>query len=165
MTAGPGAGARQRGLGPLRLPPRHPGHPGGGLFKLSDLTGPLGNGLRGQALVAMVITGVTALLSVRFLMRYFKTRTLTPFGIYCLAFGTFMAIYIAVQVSPHRCRADGVTGSTRDGPRQSCTGAPGKMLSADTWQVSGGVRAREGGQWRDSIPGAGSARRARLRCR
>ena len=30
-------------------------------------------------------------------MRYFKTRTLTPFGIYCLAFGTFMAIYIAVK--------------------------------------------------------------------
>ncbi|HEY5025757.1 MAG TPA: undecaprenyl-diphosphate phosphatase [Acidimicrobiales bacterium] len=68
-----------------------------GLFKLPDLTGPLGNGLRGQALVAMVITGVTALLSVRFLMRYFKTRTLTPFGIYCLAFGTFMAIYLAVK--------------------------------------------------------------------
>jgi undecaprenyl-diphosphatase len=68
-----------------------------GLFKLPDLTGPLGNGLRAQALVAMVVTGVTALISVRFLMRYFKTRTLTPFGIYCLAFGTFMAIYIAVK--------------------------------------------------------------------
>ena len=68
-----------------------------GLFKLSDLTGPLGNGLRGQALVAMAITGITALISVRFLMRYFKTRTLTPFGIYCLVFGAFMAIYIAVK--------------------------------------------------------------------
>jgi undecaprenyl-diphosphatase len=68
-----------------------------GLFKLPDLTGPLGNGLRGQALVAMVVTGVTALLSVRFLMRYFKTRTLTPFGIYCLVFGAFMAVYIAVK--------------------------------------------------------------------
>jgi len=68
-----------------------------GLFKLSDLTGPLGNGLRGQALVAMAVTAVTALFSVRFLMGYFKTRTLTPFGIYCLAFGAFMAIYIAVK--------------------------------------------------------------------
>ncbi len=68
-----------------------------GLFKLSDLTGPLGNGLRAQALVAMAVTGVTALISVRFLVRYFKTRTLTPFGIYCLAFGAFMAIYIAVK--------------------------------------------------------------------
>ena len=70
---------------------------GAGLFKLSDLTGPLGNGLRGQALVAALVTGVTALLSVRFLMRYFKTRTLTPFGIYCLAFGAFMAVYIGVK--------------------------------------------------------------------
>jgi undecaprenyl-diphosphatase len=68
-----------------------------GLFKLPDLTGPLGDGLRGQALVAMLVTGVSALLSVRFLMGYFKTRTLTPFGIYCLAFGAFMAIYIAVK--------------------------------------------------------------------
>ncbi len=68
-----------------------------GLFKLSDLTGPLGNGVRGQALVAMIITAGTALISVRFLMRYFKTRTLTPFGIYCLAFGFSMAIYIAVK--------------------------------------------------------------------
>jgi undecaprenyl-diphosphatase len=68
-----------------------------GLFKLPDLTGPLGNGLRGQAVVAMVITGITALISVRFLMRYFKTRTLTPFGFYCLAFGAFMAVYIAVK--------------------------------------------------------------------
>jgi len=68
-----------------------------GVLKISDLTGPLGNGLRPQALVAMVITGVTALLSVRFLMRYFKTRTLTPFGIYCVAFGAFMAIYIALR--------------------------------------------------------------------
>lgn len=68
-----------------------------GLFKLPDLMGPLGNGVRGQAVVAMVVTGITALISVRFLMRYFKTRTLTPFGIYCLAFGAFMAIYIAVK--------------------------------------------------------------------
>jgi undecaprenyl-diphosphatase len=66
-----------------------------GLFKLSDLTGPLGAGVRSQAVVAMVVTGITALLSVRFLMRYFKTRTLTPFGLYCLGFGAFMAIYIA----------------------------------------------------------------------
>ena len=34
-----------------------------------------------------MITGVTAYLSVRFLVRYFKTRTLTPFAIYCLIAG------------------------------------------------------------------------------
>ncbi len=66
----------------------------------------------------MVITGITALLSVRFLMRYFKTRTLTPFGIYCLAFGTFMAIYIARAMKPRRCRAPaGAGGRDRDAPK------------------------------------------------
>ena len=76
-----------------------------GLFKLPDLTGPLGNGVRGQALVAALITGVTAVISVRFLMRYFKTKTLTPFGIYCLAFGAFMAIYIAADGRPRLAAA------------------------------------------------------------
>jgi undecaprenyl-diphosphatase len=34
-----------------------------------------------------VVTAVTAYLSVRFLLRYFETRTRTPFAIYCLVFG------------------------------------------------------------------------------
>jgi undecaprenyl-diphosphatase len=68
-----------------------------GLFKLPDLTGPLGNGVRGQALVAAIASAATTVLAVRFLMRYFKTRTLTPFGVYCLVFGAAMAIYTAVD--------------------------------------------------------------------
>jgi undecaprenyl-diphosphatase len=36
---------------------------------------------RGQILVGSVITGVTAYLSVRFLVRSFATRTLTPFAV------------------------------------------------------------------------------------
>jgi len=68
-----------------------------GLFKVSDLTGPLGNGVRGQALVAALCAAVTAVFSVRFLMNYFKTKTLTPFGIYCLLFGLAMVIFNAVN--------------------------------------------------------------------
>jgi undecaprenyl-diphosphatase len=68
-----------------------------GLFKVSDLTGHLGNGVRGQALVAAACAAVTAVISVRYLMNYFKTRTLTPFGIYCLLFGAAMAIFNAVH--------------------------------------------------------------------
>jgi undecaprenyl-diphosphatase len=68
-----------------------------GLFKLSDLTGPLGNGLRAQAFVAALCAAVTAIFTVRFLLNYFKTKTLTPFGIYCLAFGAAMAIYTTVH--------------------------------------------------------------------
>jgi undecaprenyl-diphosphatase len=64
-----------------------------GIFKLPDLTGHLGNGIRGQALVACAVAAVTAVFTVAFLVRYFKTRTLIPFAIYCLLFGLAMVIY------------------------------------------------------------------------
>ena len=64
-----------------------------GLVKLPDLLGHLGNGVRGQALVACIAAAITAVFTVRFLVRYFKTRTLIPFAIYCLVFGAFMVVY------------------------------------------------------------------------
>jgi undecaprenyl-diphosphatase len=64
-----------------------------GLVKLPDLFGHLGNGIRGQAFVACAVAAVTAVFTVRFLVRYFKTRTLTPFAVYCLVFGLAMVIY------------------------------------------------------------------------
>jgi undecaprenyl-diphosphatase len=64
-----------------------------GLFKLPDLLGHLGDGIRGQAAVACASAAVTAVFTVGFLMRYFKTRTLMPFAIYCLVFGGSMVIY------------------------------------------------------------------------
>jgi undecaprenyl-diphosphatase len=67
-----------------------------GIFKLSDLTGPLGNGIRGQAVVACVCAAITSIIAVHWLVRYFRTRTLTPFGIYCLFFGLAMVIYTTV---------------------------------------------------------------------
>jgi undecaprenyl-diphosphatase len=66
-----------------------------GLFKLPDLIGPLGNGVRGQAAVACLSAAVAAFFTVGFLVRWFKTRTLTPFAIYCLVFGLAMVIYNA----------------------------------------------------------------------
>jgi undecaprenyl-diphosphatase len=67
-----------------------------GLFKFSDLTGPLGAGIRGQAVVAAVCAAIASIVSVHYLLRYFKTRNLVPFGIYCMAFGAAMVVYIAV---------------------------------------------------------------------
>jgi undecaprenyl-diphosphatase len=64
-----------------------------GIVKLPDLFGHLGNGIRGQAFVACAVAAVTAVFTVRFLVKYFKTRTLTPFAIYCLLFGLAMVIY------------------------------------------------------------------------
>ncbi len=58
-----------------------------GLYKIPDLLGPLGDGIRPQILVGSLCAGVSAYLAVRFLVRWFTTRTLTPFGIYCLIAG------------------------------------------------------------------------------
>jgi len=66
------------------------------LLKLPELVGSQGNGIRGQALVASLCSAVTAYLAVRFLMRYFETRTLIPFAIWCLVFGAFCSIYFVV---------------------------------------------------------------------
>src|SRR5205823_10065124 len=54
-----------------------------GVLKVPDLTGSLGKGIQGQILVGSVLSGVGAYLSVRFLVKYFRTRTLTTFGLYC----------------------------------------------------------------------------------
>jgi undecaprenyl-diphosphatase len=58
-----------------------------GILKVPDLFGPLGDGIRGQVLVGSLTSGVCAYLAVRFLTRYFETRTLTPFAIYCVGAG------------------------------------------------------------------------------
>ena len=58
-----------------------------GVYKIPDLTGPLGNGIRGQVLAGSVAAALAASVSVRFLMKFFQTRTLTPFAVYCVAFG------------------------------------------------------------------------------
>jgi undecaprenyl-diphosphatase len=67
-----------------------------GVLKVPDLMGPLGNGIRGQVLVGSVLSGVGAYVSVRFLVKYFRTRTLTPFAIYCIVVGLGSVIYLGV---------------------------------------------------------------------
>jgi undecaprenyl-diphosphatase len=66
-----------------------------GVVKLPDLLGPLGNGIRGQTLVGAVFACGAALISVRFLAKYFETRTLLPFAVYCLLAGIGLTIYFA----------------------------------------------------------------------
>ena len=43
------------------------------------------------------MSGIAAYLSVRFLMKYFQTRTLTPFAVYCLVFGVASFVYLTVK--------------------------------------------------------------------
>jgi len=66
-----------------------------GIFKVGDLLGPNGDGIRGEAVVAAVVAAIFAVLTVHFLTRWFKTRNLVPFGIYCVVFGLAMVIYNA----------------------------------------------------------------------
>jgi undecaprenyl-diphosphatase len=70
-----------------------------GALKFSDLTGPLGNGIRGQVLFGSVLSFIGAFLALRFLVSYLSksSRTLTPFAIYCLAAGLGAFIYLTVK--------------------------------------------------------------------
>jgi undecaprenyl-diphosphatase len=68
-----------------------------GVLKIPDLLGHLGDGIRPQILAGSIVSGVAAYLSVRFLMKYFQTRTLTPFAIYCFVAGLASLVYLSVQ--------------------------------------------------------------------
>jgi undecaprenyl-diphosphatase len=71
-----------------------------GLYKIPDLTGPLGNGIRGPAIIAAVFAAITAIITVHYLTRYFKNRNLVPFGIYCILFGAFMVGFTLIAGTP-----------------------------------------------------------------
>jgi undecaprenyl-diphosphatase len=67
-----------------------------GVLKVGDLI-TLGKGIYGPILAGSILSGIGAYVSVRFLVRYFRTRTLTPFAIYCVAFGVFAIVYLHFQ--------------------------------------------------------------------
>jgi undecaprenyl-diphosphatase len=58
-----------------------------GFLKLPDLLGSAGDGVRGQALVAALVAAATTWIAIKFLLRFFETNRLTPFGIYCIVAG------------------------------------------------------------------------------
>ena len=68
-----------------------------GVLKIPDLTGPLGAGISGQILAGSVASFVCAYLSVRFLERYFRTRTLIPFAVYSMIAGAAALIWLSVR--------------------------------------------------------------------
>lgn len=67
-----------------------------GILKLPDLLGSAGDGVRGQALVGAIAAAFTTWLAVRFLLRFFETNRLTPFGVYCIVAGLFCTLVFAV---------------------------------------------------------------------
>jgi undecaprenyl-diphosphatase len=66
------------------------------VLKLPHLLGAEGDGLRGPALVAALCSAVTTVVAVKFLLKYFETNRLTPFGIYCIAAGVLCTLVFAL---------------------------------------------------------------------
>jgi undecaprenyl-diphosphatase len=60
-----------------------------GALKVPDLMGPLGNGVRGQAVAGSVAAVFSSLAAIFLLARYFRrhSASLTPFAVYSLVFG------------------------------------------------------------------------------
>jgi undecaprenyl-diphosphatase len=66
-----------------------------GVLKVPSLFGPAGNGIHGQVLLGAVLAGCAAYASVKWLTRYFETRTLTPFAVYSLVAGVVCIVRFA----------------------------------------------------------------------
>jgi len=66
-----------------------------GFLKLPELFGSAGDGVRGPALVGAIAAAFTTFLAVRFLLRWFRTNRLTPFGIYCIVAGIICTLIFA----------------------------------------------------------------------
>ena len=69
-----------------------------GVLKLPELFGSAGDGVRGPALVGALCAALTTYLAVKFLLKYFETNRLTPFGIYCLVAGFICTVLFASGV-------------------------------------------------------------------
>jgi undecaprenyl-diphosphatase len=65
-------------------------------LKLPELFGSAGNGVRGPALVAGLCAAATTFFAVKFLLRYFQTNRLTPFGVYCIGLGVLCTVVFAL---------------------------------------------------------------------
>ena len=65
-------------------------------LKLPELFGKTGDGVRGPALVGGLAAGLTTYFAVRFLLKYFETNRLTPFGYYCIGLGVTCTLIFAL---------------------------------------------------------------------
>ena len=66
-----------------------------GVLKLPELLQPEALAIRGQVIVGALVAALAAFLSAKFLTKYFETKTLTPFGIYCVVVGLLCILRFA----------------------------------------------------------------------
>jgi undecaprenyl-diphosphatase len=69
------------------------------VLKIPDLFAADANISLAKALVGFLISGVTAYLAVRFLVKYFETDRLDPFGYYCIVFGIFCLVVFGIRAA------------------------------------------------------------------
>lgn len=62
------------------------------LLKISELTLSSNKTYLGPMLVGSIFSGISALLSVKFLTKYFETKKLTPFAVYCVVAGVILSL-------------------------------------------------------------------------
>jgi undecaprenyl-diphosphatase len=96
MVAGLRRGLSREDAGRLAFLLATPAILAAGVLKLPELFGPAGAGIGGQVLLGSLLAGLGAYLSVRFLVRYLRTRTLTPFGTYCIVAGLAALAYLTL---------------------------------------------------------------------
>lgn len=69
---------------------------GAGLYKLPSVMSAKG-GVDGPILVGSLLAGIGAYFSVRFLDKYFRGKSLRPFGWYCIGVGVFMLLVSIIR--------------------------------------------------------------------
>jgi undecaprenyl-diphosphatase len=65
-------------------------------LKLPELLGPAGDGVRGPAVVGALCAAFTTYFAVKFLLRFFESNRLTPFGVYCILAGAVCTLIFAL---------------------------------------------------------------------
>jgi len=69
-----------------------------GLLELPDLFSSHARSILGYAVIGMVLAGIAAYLSVRYLMRYFEFGRLYPFAYYCVGAGALSLILLSAHL-------------------------------------------------------------------
>jgi undecaprenyl-diphosphatase len=67
------------------------------LLKVPELFTPQMANMRPATILGALAAALTAYISVKFLLKFFKTNTLMPFAIYCLIAGTILSLYFWVK--------------------------------------------------------------------
>jgi undecaprenyl-diphosphatase len=62
------------------------------VLKLSELVGNMDMNTFGPMLVGAIFAGIFAYLSVKFLVKYFETKKMWPFGVYCIVVGAVLSV-------------------------------------------------------------------------